>query len=283
MKILFIFVDGLGLRAPANDNPVRPEICPTLFDFITSESVPLDACLGVSGLPQSATGQASLYTGKNAAQLMGRHMEGFPGPSLRSLINDTNIFLSLRSLGRSCRFADGYAADSIETIRNRPLKSVTTVMALTCPEVICLKQNLLANQAVTHDITRAILRERGYTGPLITPEQAADHLIQIALAYDFTLFEFFLTDFAGHSQRIEQAEAILACLDAFLKPLIQWAYETGLLLVLTSDHGNIENMGHRSHTTNPVPLAARGTGSDFIKTNVTSLLDVTPKILQLMA
>ena len=30
MKLLFVFIDGLGLRPPAADNPVNPEVCPAL-------------------------------------------------------------------------------------------------------------------------------------------------------------------------------------------------------------------------------------------------------------
>ena len=82
MKQLFIFVDGLGLAPPADDNPVRPEVCPAVCGLIGSRSVPLDACLGVPGLPQSATGQATLFCGRNAAAFMGRHVTGFPGPTL---------------------------------------------------------------------------------------------------------------------------------------------------------------------------------------------------------
>ena len=55
MKVLFLFIDGVGLRAPAPDNPVRPEVCPVLCSLIEKHSVAIDACLAVDGLPQSAT------------------------------------------------------------------------------------------------------------------------------------------------------------------------------------------------------------------------------------
>lgn len=283
MKALFIFIDGLGLRLPATDNPVNPAICPTLCQLIQESGTSIDTCLNVPGLPQSATGQATLYTGINAAKAMGRHMEGFPGPSLRTLINEGNILLSLRKFNRHCRFADGYMAESLEDVRTRRFKSVTTVMALTCPESLALREDLLANQAVCHDITRASLPEKGYAGPIISPAKAAEHLIQIALANDFTLFEFFLTDLAGHSRQFEQAVSTLTTLDAFLLPLAAMARETGLLFILTSDHGNIENMSHHSHTFNPVPLVAFGPGSDVMLKNAASLTDITPRLLQLLA
>jgi len=282
VKILFLFIDGLGLRAPAADNPLTPAVCPALYRLITEHAVPLDACLGVAGLPQSATGQATLFTGINAARYVGRHMEGFPGPSLRNLITGGNLLHDLATRSRRVRFANGYLADSLDEIRARRFRSVTTVAALTVPEAICLREDLLANQAVFHDITRATMRERGYTGPLITPQQAAEHLIQIALANDFTLFEFFLTDIAGHARDPQQATDTLTLLDAFVAVAAAMAAEQELLFVLTSDHGNIECMSGHAHTLNPVPLVAVGPSAAEFQAGATSLVDVTPRLLKLL-
>ena len=88
MRIVFLFIDGVGLHAPAPDNPVNPEVCPTLCRLIAQHAVPIDACLSMPGLPQSATGQATMFTGVNAPVFMGRHCEGFPGPSLRKKIEE---------------------------------------------------------------------------------------------------------------------------------------------------------------------------------------------------
>ena len=280
---MFLFIDGVGVRAPAADNPVTPLVCPSLFRLMAENAVLIDACLGVPGLPQSATGQTTMFTGVNAPQYMGRHVEGFPGPSLRTLITRDNLLLNLIQKGRRVRFANGYIAESVEEIRARRFKSVTTVASLTCPETICLREDLFANQAVFHDITRATMRQRGYTGPLITPQQAAEHLIQIALAYDFTLFEFFMTDLSGHSRKFDEAVETLSLLDAFLAPVFSMAAEQEILVVLTSDHGNIECMDAHGHTTNPVPLIACGPGAEDMQRGATSLLDITPRLMQLLA
>ena len=271
------------MAEPAADNPVTPSVCPTLCDLLAAHATPIDACLGVPGLPQSATGQATLFTGINAPHYMGRHVEGFPGPSLRALIAQHNLLLDLRRAERRVRFANGYFTDSVEEIRTRRFISVTTTAALTCPETFCLREHLLANQAVSHDITRASLRTRGYTGPLVTPQEAAEHLVQVTLAHDFTLFEFFLTDLAGHSRDFAEAVKTLALLDAFLGPVRAMAAEQELLLVLTSDHGNIERMALHSHTTNPVPLIAVGPGADSLRCGAASLLDITPRIEKLLS
>ena len=64
MKILFLFIDGVGMRHAATDNPVNPEVCPTLCRLIAEHAKPIDACLGVAGPPQSATGQATMIVNR---------------------------------------------------------------------------------------------------------------------------------------------------------------------------------------------------------------------------
>lgn len=282
MKVLFLFIDGVGLRAPAKDNPVHAGICPVLCHLIEKHAVAIDACLDTKGLPQSATGQATMFTGVNASHYMGRHCEGFPGPSLRKLIEESNLFMELARKGLRCRFADAYMVDSVDDLLARRFKSVTTVMALTQPETISIQDDLLANQAVFHDITRLSLLEKGHAIRAVAPQLAAEHLIQVATANDFTLFEFFQTDLAGHSCNYDHACETLKTLDLFLDAVVKLSKMTGMLLILTSDHGNIEDMSTRGHTRNPVPLIAIGPGAEEIKANAASLIDITPRITRLM-
>jgi hypothetical protein len=277
MKVLFLFIDGIGLRAPAQDNPIHAGVCPTLCRLIEQNGVAIDACLDTPGLPQSATGQTALFTGVNAAQYMGRHCEGFPGPSLRKLLHEDNLFMALTRKSLRCRFADAYMADSIDEIAARRFKSVTTVMALTQPETISMQDDLTANHALAHDITRKALAEKGYAVKQVTPLQAADHLLQISRANDFTLFEMFITDLIGHSGNYDQACKTLKMLDKFLDAVVQLCVKAGILLVIASDHGNIEEMDVRGHTRNPVPLIAVGLQASAFLANAQSLTDITPR------
>jgi hypothetical protein len=281
MKMLFIFVDGIGLRPASGDNPINPDICPTLCRLIKDHSVAIDACLDMDGLPQSATGQASMFTGVNAAQYMGRHCEGFPGPSLRKLLGEDNLFLALKRKGLRCRFADAYMVESVDELEARRFKSVTTVMALTQPETISTHEDLRDKLALTHDITGEVLVKKGHAVKIITPLKAAEHLLQVVRAYDFTLFEIFQTDFAGHSSNYEEAREILKTLDQFLDAVEKLCVPAGILLVITSDHGNIEDMGVRGHTRNPVPLIAVGPEASTFLANARSLTDITPRIISM--
>ena len=279
MRVVFLFIDGVGLRESAVDNPVNPEVCPTLCRLVERHGKPVDACLGVEGLPQSATGQATMFTGVNCPEAMGRHCEGFPGPSLRKIIEADNLFLQLRKRGRSVRFADAYLIDDVEELRLRRFKSVTTVMALTTPEVISVADDLAADNALMQDLTRETIQDRYPDIPVIPPQRAAEHLFAIARTCDFTLYEFFQTDVSGHSMDYRRACTVLRIYDRFLASLVRLTEAAGITLVLTADHGNIEAVGERGHTRNPVPFIAFGPKEESIRAAVSSLRDVTPALL----
>ena len=280
MKIIYLFIDGVGLSKPASDNPLNPEVCPMLWRLIDRHAKPVDACLGVEGLPQSATGQATMFTGVNCAAAVGRHCEGFPGPDLRKIIESDNLFLQLKKRGKKVRFADAYLVDSPEELASRRFKSVTTVMALTAPETIAVVEDLMEDQALMQDLTRETIQDRYPDVPVITPQRAAEQLFGIARENDFTLYEFFQTDVSGHSMDYERACAVLRVYDRFLSALVQYVEAAGFTLVMTADHGNIEAVGQRGHTRNPVPFIAFGPGEQTLRDRVNSLADVTPAILE---
>ncbi len=279
LKLLFLFIDGVGVRPPAADNPINPEVCPTLCRLFKSHMKPIDACLDVEGVPQSATGQATMFTGLNCAAAMGKHCEGFPGPALRRIIDENNLFLQLAKRGKKISFADAYLVDSAEELAARRFKSVTTVMALTTPEVVLTVDDLADDRAVMQDLTRETIQDRYPDVPTVPPQTAAEHLFSIAAEHDFTLYEFFQTDVSGHSMDHARACAVLRTYDRFLTSLVRFAEAAGITLVMTSDHGNIEDMSERGHTRNPVPFIAFGPREETLRAGVDSLKDVTPAIL----
>jgi 2,3-bisphosphoglycerate-independent phosphoglycerate mutase len=283
-RVLLVFVDGLGFGSrDAVVNPLaRPETA-SFSRLLAAEAQPIDACLGVPGAPQSATGQTALLTGVNAPHLMGRHIEGFPGPTLTALLERENLLRRAHAAGGRAAFANAYDADATETVARRSLRSATTVSALTVPDGIRCRPMLERNAAVFHDVTRAGLRDRGYTGPLITPAEGAAHLAAIALRHDLTLFEYFETDRAGHRGRMEEAVRVLGILDGVLAGLVRQARGGAFLLLLTSDHGNIEDLGVRGHTRNPVPFLAVGPGSEAMRERVHALTDIAPAVLAHLA
>ena len=281
-RTLFILVDGLGLGS--NDpavNPIVSGVCPNLLQLIQQHAIPIDAGMGVEGIPQSATGQTALLTGVNAARHMGRHVAGFPGPSLQKIIRENNIYDKLAANGFSSTFANAYYVTDVREVETRKIQSVTTVSALKAFGCVRDKAMMEQGKAVYQDLTRESLRSRGYDGPLQTPVQSAQALVAIAREYDFTLFEYFQTDRVGHKGTWEEMLGVLRLFDAFLAEVLAFTREEGTLLVLTSDHGNIERFGSRSHSQNPVPFVSLGQGSEYLKKKVLSLTDVTPVLLEL--
>jgi len=129
------------------------------------------------------------------------------------------------------------------------------------------------------DLTRETIQDRWPDVPVIPPQRAAEHLAAIAREYDFTLFEFFQTDVAGHSMDYARACATLRTYDRFLASLVRFTEAMGATLVITSDHGNVEAMSERGHTLNPVPFVAFGPHERELRDAVSSLADVAPAIV----
>jgi len=127
------------------------------------------------------------------------------------------------------------------------------------------------------------MQRLGYPEEPIEPEEAALHLATLAHDHGLTLFEYFQTDRVGHSLDYAKAAAILSLYDRFLTRLLELVDLEETLLVLTSDHGNIEAMDIKTHTFSPVPLVACGRGAGEFLQDMKSLTDVTPKIVATLA
>lgn len=284
MSVLFVFVDGLGYGAPdpasnplvankpalpflgpllaAPEGPPAPgEARPVRFEGCEGYLTSADACLGVPGLPQSATGQTTLLTGVNAAAFVGRHVNAYPTGRLRRLLEERNLLTLGAAAGRRVTFLNMFRPDGLELIlsgRRRP--SATTAAALAAGVRLRTVEDLLAGRAVYHDVTCWTIVGQHYGVPLVTPEEAARRALNVAREHDLCLYEYFLTDIAGHSRETELCSLVLGNLDRFLATCVR---DSGgrITLVLASDHGNVEDLSVGTHTANPVPVLAFGAGA----------------------
>src|SRR5262249_40311293 len=91
-----------------------------------------------------------------------------------------------------------------------------------------------------------------------------------------TLYETFLTDLAGHQRFGLVVPDAIVRVDALLGGLLA-ARPAEVTVVLTSDHGNLEDSTHTVHTTNPVPLLAVGPAAPAFA-QLRSILGVGPAI-----
>ncbi len=276
-KMILLMLDGFGVPPEGWAKSVYAEICGEPFaKLFETHSKPLDACLGVEGIPQSATGQTTLFTGVNAAKELGRHMQGFPGPSLRAIIERGSLFSKAIDMGLRPGFANSYVKHSLEDLEKAGLRSVTTVMVAKALGGVFALKDLLERKALYHDLTREGLA--GFGGvPCVSPEAAAADLLRISKGFDLTLFEYFLTDRAGHKCDRALLEKALSELGRFIMALAGGL--DGETLVITSDHGNCEDLSTKAHTLNPVPLLVLGPHDPRKLEKVTAIDDVMGFVL----
>ncbi len=294
MKILFFFIDalGLGVRDPQINpcchaqlrifNRFQDEAATALpFDGVFKS---LDATLGMPGRPQSATGQTTLLTGHNAAQLFGRHKTGYPNQTLRELLFEHSIFKKIKASGKNTAFLNVFPPiffENQERLLNANRLSATTLATLAADIGFATLDDLYAERALTFDFTNRLLIEKGYTAPIWTPAQAGEILAKACAPYDFSLYEFFLTDKAGHAQDMAWAQQILLDVEALLDRLLGCLDLTQHLVVLTSDHGGVEDLSTRNHTRNPVMAFAWGAGGAEFLAGMSSIEDFASMVRRL--
>ncbi|MFQ5595298.1 MAG: alkaline phosphatase family protein, partial [Anaerolineae bacterium] len=220
---------------------------------------PIDATLGVAGLPQSATGQTAVFTGVNGAALIGKHLSAWPTDPLIGIIERDNILKWAAEHGHSPTFANAYSPAYFERVRrNRRRHSVTTLCTLSAGLPLRDVADLLRGQAVYWDITHHALRERYQIDvPLRDSGEAGRNLARLSTDHEFVVFESFLTDVAGHRYGQVNAADVLKTVDKFLAGVLA-NIAPDVTLLITSDHGNIEDLSTKEHTRNPVPLLAIG-------------------------
>ena len=290
MSVLLFFIDGLGIgtRGPQNPLDDLPDAEPLALFQNEEQPIPFggelavtDACLGVDGRPQSASGQTTILTGVNAPAAVGYHKQGFPNAPLLDIIREHSIFLQLKRAGVApVTFANTYTDRFFET-RPRWI-SATTAAVETAGLEFNRVDDLRAGRAVYQDFTNALLIERGEDVALRTPAEAGEVLAGIAAQNRFTLYEYFITDKMGHAQTIEPARAVLRNLAAMIRTLLEKIDLTRTNVLLTSDHGNIEDLSRHTHTLNPVPTLVWGPNNREIAAGITSLVDITPAIVRIL-
>ncbi|MBX2822210.1 MAG: peptidase [Rhodothermaceae bacterium] len=303
LHILFVFLDGIGLGEKNQEtNPLIKFDLPHFnilagnqpwsdsFRPVDSEShvfTSIDATLGIPGLPQSGTGQATLFTGTNCAETAGKHFGPYPHSKTKPIIAESSIFQQVNQLQldhpEPAAFANAYPPQFFEAAKARNRWTVTTLSCIEAEIKIRTLDDLKVNKALTAEITRKAWRTR-LSIPVdpITEQTAANHLHQISASHPFTLYEYYLTDKAGHSQSFPKAHRVLSALDALFGELLRVIDIEQTLLLITSDHGNIEDLSVKTHTFNRVPLIAYGKGAHLFR-EARSLTDVTPSIISALA
>lgn len=285
-SVLLFFIDGLGIGKRVPENPLSASnLAPlavfheeTPETFLDGIVVPTDACLGIEGRPQSASGQTTILTGVNAPAAVGYHKQGFPNKALLEIIEAHSIFKQLKKAGvQPVTFANAYTS---RFFAERPRwVSATTAAVEAANMSFRTIDDVRNNNAVFMDYTNRILIERGEDIAPLTEREAAAVLAKITHEHRFTLYEYFITDKVGHAQDAGMAKVVLSSLSLFIRELLKLLDLTRTTVMLVSDHGNIEDLSVRNHTLNKVPTIIWGANRERVAQGIKSLTDITPSIV----
>lgn len=304
-KLIFIFLDGVGIGRAVNTNPFFAAAADYLPFFDSGCTLPdstpvkaIDACLGMEGMPMSATGQTSLFTGINVPAALNGHRDSYPDREMRKIIKENNLFSRLTRQQVKPRFLnvfptsyylftpanirilhDGefYFSPQFQARHRRPL-SVTTCMMVSNYMTPFGEPDIMREEALYHDFTNRTLNGEHPHLPHFSPEKAAEIIYKTSRRYDVLLYEYFQTDLFGHGFALDDCLDLVRHLNRLVKRLVSLMDRNTDTLLITSDHGNLEDTDTHMHTSNPVPLLVWGHGSELLRQRIDSLVDVTPAV-----
>ena len=184
-----------------------------------------------------------------------------PNAPIRAILNQDNIFKRLTAKGKKCALLNAYPPRYFHGVESgkRLLSSIPhAVNSAGIP--LFTHEDYNAGRALSADFTgEGWTQMLGFPdAPVLTPRAAGERLAALARTYDFSLFEYWASDYAGHKQDMPSAIRQLAVLDDVFSGLADaWDDSDGLILV-TSDHGNLEDLSTRRHTAAHVPALLIG-------------------------
>ncbi len=299
--MLLVFLDGVGF---GEDDPVRNPLVvadlptlrslmggrpPVLDAFLGGPVVTgrgtirlIDAQLGVHGRPQSGTGQTALLTGVNAPARFGRHFGPWVPTALRELLIRVNLFSRAVQAGASVAFANAYPLGHMEAGgRGVRRPGAFPLAAHSAGVLVRDERSVREGQALVSSITTDSWRRFvDPESPRIDPVDAGRNLAAIACVNDLTVFAHYDTDYIGHRGGFDEAVEVIERVDAFLGGIVA-SLPDDVLLLLTSDHGNLEDVTV-GHTSNAVPLIAVGREHRKVSDQMERITDLTPVVVELM-
>ena len=226
---------------------------------------PIDAVLGVEGVPQSATGQTTLLAGVNAQRLLGKHLTGFPNETLRKILLENSVLKSLTDLGLEARFLNAFRPRFWELSRERQLTlSATTVANLAADLPFFTLDDIRAGRSIYQEFTNTELRRAGFRPGADDPGGGRTYPGPSLPRIRFHAVRIFPVG-QGGAQRGYRAVLPGAGQAGRFHDGAAWTNwrgsDAGTLVLVTSDHGNLEDATTRRHTLNPVPLMGWGKGA----------------------
>ncbi len=103
-------------------------------------------------------------------------------------------------------------------------------------------------------------------------------MVEIARRYHFAFFSHWLSDTLGHRGSVREGADLLELFDGVMAGALEAWDDAAGLIVITSDHGNLEDLSHTRHTENDVPTVIIGAGCESFALGLRTLADIAPRI-----
>jgi len=292
-----IFIDGVGIGKKDKEyNPFFKfgfNTFQTLFGDIPSLENPFligdnkylfpsDANLEVTGLPQSGTGQASLFCGFNAAKLVGKHFGPFPYSTTLLKIKNDHILAYFNRNKNKSYFANAYPKPFFDYLNSG--RERLGVTAASC-RLNKIKFNTISDVRKGTALTAEIINNRwndrlNYNLSNIKPQTAARRLLRLSEKNKFTLYEFYLLDNLGHLRIKDELERFHNIIDLFLFTILTEYNYKKTTVIICSDHGNFEDLSTKTHTRNPSLTITAGKYAEELFNSVKSIMDIKSAIIK---
>lgn len=301
MHILMIFLDGIGLGKPdPSINPFASAQMPNLLALTNGQRwlkgigrqesqraifVPTDPRLGVPGRPQSATGQATILTGRNVPQLIGEHYGPKPNEPIRALLAEDNFFKQVVAHNMNAALLEAYPPRFHRGINSgKHLRSSYQLAVHEAGLPLFTEDQLYAGDALAGDWTGEGWRSQlNYTdSPVYSRYEAGVRMVELSRRYEFAFFSHWFTDIVGHRGPLEDGIGLLELFDGVMAGALDTWDDSEGVIIITSDHGNMEEIGDRHHTENDVPTLIIGQEKAVIAQGLQDLSDIVPRMAQLL-
>ena len=295
MHILVLFLDGIGLGENDPDkNPFATANMPTIQGLTNGKRwlaetgkqeskralfIPTDPRLGVAGRPQSGTGQATILTGLNIPQMIGRHYGPKPEAQTREIIREHSYFKRVIERGKKATLLTAYPQGLLHDFeRGKTLRSSIQQAAFETGQPHFSVDDVIGKRALTAEWTTDAWQHylKLDTVPDYSAREAGQLLARLSRNYDFAFHSHWFTDRVGHRGPFSQGVELLEMFDQVMAGILdEWNDEEGLVIVI-SDHGNMEDVSIRHHTENDIPTLIIGDRKEDFAEGYSALTDLVP-------
>jgi hypothetical protein len=220
-------------------------------------------------------------TGINIPAELGYHYGPKPNPEVAAYLKEATLFSRFTKEGKKAALLNAYPPRYFHGIDSgKRLYSSIPLSVINAGLPLFRHDDLFAGRALSADFTGEGWRTMlGYLdSPVMDAPHAGRRLGTLAEEYDFALFEYWASDYAGHKQEMDDAIRLMEAFDGVLSGLVEM-WNDGLILI-TSDHGNMEDLSTRKHTDADVPALVIGdrTAREEFTRGMKDLTHVAPAI-----